>query len=138
MPIPRDPDARRYYRAGKQRLSEAELILRQVKLPAAAVYLAGYAVECLLKSLLIERTPEVERAELVGLMKTQYGHNFTRLRAALAYRGVHVPANVVGEMTFVSRWSPELRYDPGPGSATVGNRFVAASARIVHWADRGI
>ena len=135
MGMPRDPDARRYYRAGKQRLAEAELILGQVKLPAASVYLAGYAAECLLKSVLVERTPEVERPALLAGMKNEFGHNLARLRAGLVWRGVRVPAGVASALAFLSRLSPELRYDPGPGNANTASRFLAATARVVAWAD---
>jgi hypothetical protein len=53
MPLPQDLNARKYYRVAKQRLAEAELILVKLQLAAAAQYLAGYAVECTLKALLL-------------------------------------------------------------------------------------
>ena len=135
MAMPRDPDARRYYRAGKQRLAEAELILRQVKLPAASVYLAGYGVECLLKALLVERTPDAERPELIGMLKARFGHSVTRLRAGLARRGVRGPAGVALDLAVIASWSPDLRYEPGPGKMASAELFMRAATRVVAWAD---
>jgi HEPN domain-containing protein len=61
MPLPQDQDARMYYRVAKQRLDEATLILEKLNLYAASHYLAGYAVECILKALLIVQTPAGQR-----------------------------------------------------------------------------
>ena len=135
MAMPRDADARRYYRAGKQRLSEAELILEKVELPAAAVYLAGYGVECLLKALLVERTPAGDRPALIVALKGHFGHSLIRLRAGLISRGVPVSAAVASDLVSMTTWSPELRYEPGPGDADEADRFLRAVARIVTWAD---
>ena len=114
---------------------EAELILEKVELPAASVYLAGYGVECLLTALLVERTPEAERPELIGTLKTQFGHSVTRLRTGLAGRGVRVPPGLSGDPVAIASWSPDLRYEPGPGDIASAELFLRAAARIVTWAD---
>lgn len=52
MPIPRSTNARLFYRAAKERLEDAELLL-SLNRTTAAVYLAGYGVECMIKSLIL-------------------------------------------------------------------------------------
>ena len=47
MALPKDMEARKYYRVARQRLDEADAILTKAVLPAVTVYIAGYAVECI-------------------------------------------------------------------------------------------
>lgn len=49
MPISKN--ARLFYRAAKQRFDDA-LLLLELKRTTAAVYLAGYSIECMLKALI--------------------------------------------------------------------------------------
>jgi hypothetical protein len=57
MSQPQDIDARKYWRVALQRIDWAKVILRKAQLPAAARDVAGYAVECILKALLLTVTP---------------------------------------------------------------------------------
>jgi hypothetical protein len=72
MAMPRDKDARRYYRVAKQRLDEADTILSKADLPAAAMYIAGFAVECALKALLLMRRPAGQRPDLLKVAKSRF------------------------------------------------------------------
>jgi hypothetical protein len=49
-------DVRRFRVAALQRFEDAQILLDNDR-ATGAVYLAGYAVECLLKAVLLERTP---------------------------------------------------------------------------------
>ncbi len=61
MALPRAAEARRYYRAAKQRYEDAQMLLEAGR-TTGAVYLAGYAVECILKALLLANvTPPYEK-----------------------------------------------------------------------------
>jgi HEPN domain-containing protein len=75
--IPADPDARRYYRAGLQRLEDARFILAKGRRTTAAVYLAGYCVEFLLKALILSQTPGAGRGALSARLRT---HSIEGLR----------------------------------------------------------
>ena len=119
-------------------MAEAELILSKVYLPAAATYLAGYGVECVLKALMIVVSPLKERPELLDVLKKDFGHSLHRLRLGLIERGVHVSATVTRTLTYLSTWSPDLRYDPGPGDPREAARFLKEARAIVVWADRRI
>ena len=106
--------------------------------PSAAVYLLGYAIECILKALLIELSPINEREETLRSLKEDFGHNLRRLRAGVVGRGVAIPRPVLSHLLFVSSWSPELRYEPGPGDRREAERFLTATKDIVTWADGSI
>ena len=49
MAVPHSSEARMFYRCAWQRLDEGELLLTH-QMTVAAVYLAGYGVECMLKA----------------------------------------------------------------------------------------
>jgi len=135
MATPRDANARKYYRVAKQRLEEARLIFDKIGLSAATVYLAGYAIECMLKALTLEWTPVRQRPEMLKSLKDDFGHNLRRLRAALVEQNLHPPREVLGELLYACSWSPDLRYEPGPGDPKEAERFLAAAKSIVIWAD---
>src|SRR5437868_128618 len=135
MSMPRDVDARKYYRTAIQRLREAELIFGKLGLSSAAVYLAGYSVECILKALLLHMATETDRGTLLGSLRHDLGHNLRRLRAGVLYRGATLPPVVARDLLLVSSWSPDLRYEPGPGDAVEAERFLRAARSIVYWAD---
>ena len=141
MGVPKDLNARKYYRVAKQRLEEAELILTKLQLPAAAQYLAGYGVECILKTLPLVTTPERQRPAMADLIKrddkkeNRFGHNLRGLRAGLTKRGVSFPREVISGLTFVLTWSPDARYEPGLGSFSDATQFLKAVRSVVIWAD---
>ena len=135
MALPTDTDVRKYYRVAMQRLDEARQILMNLELAAAAIYLTGYAVECMLKALVLSHTPRVARKRMLQSLKDDFGHNLRRLRAEIIARGVVPRPDIVRELLFVSSWSPELRYEPGPGDPREAARFLDAATAILAWAD---
>lgn len=143
MGTPKNKHARRYYRVAKQRLTEASAILQEAQLPAAAEYLAGYAVECVLKALLIVLVPDTERPDdwekIVHWMKRTFGHDLGDLRDEVLRRGLRLPVAEVASLDFVmENWKPESRYVPGPGEMRHAREFLAAVQKVVEWADRSI
>lgn len=134
MAIPSDANARKYYRVAKQRLSEAQILVKN-ELWAAAIYLTGYSIECVLKSLLITLTPKNQRANIMVSMRDDFGHSLRRLRAGVIARGARIPATVASHLLFASTWSPDLRYEPGPGDPAEAARFLSAAKVVMAWAD---
>jgi len=138
--LPKDIDARKYYRVAKQRLEEAKVILTKVELPAAAEYLGGYAVECMLKALIIVTTPPSERPppgdKTVKWWKKEIGHYLELMRAAVRKRCGKLPPDVTSALVYVATWHPEQRYEPGPGDPAKATRFLAEAETIVKWADQ--
>ena len=139
MMLPHDSDARKFARVAVRRLSEAKIIQSRLQLSAAAQYLGGYAVECILKALVVVTTPRNRRPAsgepTMTWLKKEFGHDLHRLRRHLARFGHSMPPDVAREFLFVGSWDPQLRYDPGPGDPDECERFLLAAQRIVQWAD---
>lgn len=135
MAVPADIDARRFYRVAYQRMEEGALLIDKLRRYNAAVYLTGYAVECILKALLISVTPVGERQPTVRSFRGGLAHDLRWLRAQLGRRGVLVPPAQAKELAYVSSWSVNLRYEPGAGVEEDARRFLVATRVIVQWAD---
>lgn len=137
MGIPRDI-ARKFSRVAKQRLEEAKTV-RRAQLPAAAEYLGGYAVECILKALVIVVTPTSERPPsgeaTIDWLKKDFGHDLEDLRKGLVKQHTIMPPQVAREFAFVATWDPQLRYELGPGDPDRAERFLEAASAVIKWAD---
>lgn len=133
MAVPTDPDARRYYRAALQRLEDARFILGKGRRSTAAVYLAGYCVEFLLKSLILSQTPAARRGGLAVRLRT---HSLEGLRKLyVAECGGTIPAEVARELSKLRTWDSQLRYEPGTLKIGQAQDFLAAVERVSEWAD---
>ncbi|NSW57462.1 MAG: hypothetical protein HPY44_15750 [Armatimonadetes bacterium] len=129
-------------KAAPRRLSDARELLEQ---PAwepnrsdanyrhlvAAVYLAGYAVECLLKAYIIDRTDAVRKTKtqtwsqvLEYRKKSGKGPDLSGARShdlELLLRACDLPHRMQNDLDLraawgkcVKRWRPSLRYRPDP------------------------
>ena len=139
MTLPPNIDARRFARVAKRRLDEAKVIHARLDLHAAAQYLGGYAIECILKALVLHRTPPSKRPrsaeETDQWMKKRFGHDLNRLRIFLDGKGEHMPLDIARQFLFVSTWDPQMRYDPGPGKPEITRQFLLATEAVVQWAS---
>ena len=138
MGIPADINARRYYRVAYQRLEDGALMLDELDRPKPAVYLTGYAVECILKALLLSNTPSRGQAAVLQSFRGAMAHDLLWLRGRLGSVGVTVPLAVAKELAFVASWSVDLRYEPGTGDREDAQRFVTAARLILQWANRSM
>src|SRR6266436_7391115 len=78
-------------RAAKQRFTTAEFLLSN-RYNLDAMYLAGYAVECTLKALILEITPTVERFEMLKKISSgQKMHSSEVLGGILKDKGARSP-----------------------------------------------
>jgi hypothetical protein len=73
--MPSSVQARRFYRAAKQRFDDA-LLLLEMERTTAAIYLAGYSVECMLKALILSAVPQAQEAELLGMFRGARAHDY--------------------------------------------------------------
>jgi hypothetical protein len=134
MALPREVNARRFYRAACQRLLDAEVLLGACRRSVAAVYLAGYAaVECIMKALLLAQVPPSRRPEVQHSFRGAIAHDLLWLRQRLARAGVLFPGDIAAYLSYVSRWTTDLRYEPGEIALREAQRFVSAAAHIVKW-----
>ena len=135
MAMPQDEDARKFHRAATERLEDARTLAVAGR-HQGALYLAGYAIECALKALLLERTPPKRRAVLLLTFRGVGGHDYGRLRVRLAERGVLPGPRERAAFVDVRRWDTSLRYDPARGDAAEIRVFLAAAVTILTWVER--
>ena len=135
MAVPSDTNARLFYRCAFQRYEEAEVLLR-TGYTTGGVYLAGYAVECILKTLLLMAVPAGGREVTLSSFRGGRAHDFEWLRSQYRINGGAVfPAEVNRHFTLVSDWSTDLRYSPKSVREADAEAFLAASLAIINWAD---
>jgi HEPN domain-containing protein len=136
--VPTDKDAKRFYRAAGQRLEDAAVLLDATR-TLAAVYLAGYCVECMWKALILTQAGKNKKNEVLDSFRGSGAHNFDWLRASYAKYGGTPPPKKDKELArafiVVASWSTDLRYDPGTMPEDDAREFLAAVRRIFAWAD---
>ena len=137
MGIPRDKDAKRYYLAARHRQTDAVFLLDADR-TTAAVYLAGYCVECVLKALILTQVPGDKKEEVLDEFRGAGAHNFDRLRSLYhKHGGSRFPKAVVEGFVIIrdQRWGPDLRYNPATTPADEAEEFLEAVKTIWAWAD---
>jgi len=135
--MPNSMQARRFYRAAKQRFDDA-LLLLEMERTTAAVYLAGYSVECMLKALILSTVPQAQtqEADMLGLFRGARAHDYEWLLQLYAEKGgARLPLSVVPHFARVNSWSTDMRYAPGTIAAREAQAFVDSAAEIILWAD---
>jgi len=133
--MPSSMQARRFYRAAKQRFDDALLLLAMER-TTAAVYLAGYSVECMLKTLILSTVPQAQEAEILGLFRGARAHDYEWLLQVYTEKGgARLPPSVVPHFARVNSWSTDMRYASGTIAAREAQAFVDSAAEIILWAD---
>ncbi len=100
-----------------------------------AVYLAGYAVECMLKALWLSRIPTSERPSLVDRFHGAKAHDFGWLKAQyLRVGGETLPPAISRAIATVNSWSTDLRYQPGAMKINEAEAFLRTVDEILMWA----
>jgi len=104
--------SRDFQRAAAQRLTTAETLLRE-KLTLDAQYLGGYTVECSLKALILELTPDTDKADtLKEITAGAKMHRPDILLGELRNLGVALPLDLAKRMRRF-KWTTDLRYETG-------------------------
>lgn len=138
MTSPRSPIARKFYRVAFQRLEEAE-VLSDAGYNGGAVYLAGYAVECMLKALILNAAPESQHLDVESRFRGRNAHSFEWLREEYGKTGSPaLPVDVSDALAYVTTWETSLRYTPGLGNPKEAIRFIREVKVIVNWIDSRI
>lgn len=115
------------------RLKKARFLL-QHNYTTAAVYLAGYAVECMLKTLILANEPAARHPQTMKSFRGVHSHAYRWLREELAKRRVNLPATITKGLTRVKFWTTSLRYDPSIINRHDAEEFVTAVDEIAAWA----
>lgn len=135
MAMPSSPNARLFYRAAKQRFEDAEFLL-DVDRTTAAVYLAGYSVECILKALILSVVRHAQEAEILALFRGARAHDYDwLLRLYADGGGPRLRPNLVSHFARVNTWSTDMRYSPGTIALRDAKAFLDSSVEIFTWAD---
>jgi hypothetical protein len=135
--MPRDKDARMFYRVAKQRLPEAEdLLTLKERYSTVAVYLGGYVVETMLKALIIETSAPTRRRNTVREFRGARGHDLEYLRGCYYNNGgAPMPMDVARSFAQIHTWSTKLRYQAGTIPLKKAHEFLAAVRHIVQCAE---
>jgi hypothetical protein len=127
MTIPRSQAAKRFHRCALQRFVEAD-VLREAEFTNGAVYLAGYAVECGLKALLLDVLPPSKHLATIASFRGLKAHDYEWLRSRYYSNGgpgftlrANQDFNLVND-----DWAIDLRYDPAKAHPEAEAFFCAA------------
>ena len=126
--------SRDFHNAARQRLTTAEVLLRE-KLTLDAQYLGGYTVECSLKALILELTTAAGRAD--KLKKISSGaimHRSDVLLGELRDVGVSLPLALAKRMRRFE-WSTNLRYETGRRDTGETIAFLKTAKAIHEWVE---
>jgi hypothetical protein len=135
MAIPGSSDARLYYRCAFQRYEEA-MVLFKADYTTGAVYLAGYGIECILKSLVLMAVPAATRPDMLKSFRGSKAHEYEWLRSIyLVHGGARFPREINQHFTLVNDWSTDLRYTPRAVRTDEAEAFLVAAVAIIRWAD---
>jgi hypothetical protein len=133
--MPSSVPAKSFYRAAKQRFDDT-LLLLEMDRTTAAVYLAGYSVECTLKALILSAVPPTQDEEILGLFRGARAHDYKWLLQVCAGKGgARLPPSVVPHFARATSWSTDTRYTPGRIAACEAKAFVESAAEIILWAE---
>lgn len=141
MPLPHSTEARAYYRAATRRFAEANVLLEESNNSNAyttgAVYLAGYAIECMFKALIVERTAPRQRTMMIAGFRGVSGHSIeSLLERYRKVKGPAIPRDIREHLTRTNSWSTDLRYEARLEEFKVAASFLASVRTIIQWADQ--
>jgi hypothetical protein len=133
--MPSRKNARLFYRAARQRLDDASLLI-ELDRTTAAVYLAGYSVECMLKALILSTVASRRETEILETFRGGQAHSYDWLiRLYRQNGGTQVPRTIAVHFMKVNTWSTDLRYLPGKINASEANAFLSSVDEINRWID---
>jgi len=125
-------EVRRFFRATEERFKEAQFLLKH-DFTTAAVYLAGYAVECALKALILSSEPASRHQDTLGSFRGAKAHDFDWLRNELQRRKVPLPQMILRQLKNLTWWTTDLRYKPGQTNEEAATDFLTTADSLAHW-----
>jgi hypothetical protein len=126
---------RDFLKVSLQRLSAAEQIMASLRLTLEAQYIGGYSVECSLKALILEKTPEADRsAMLLKLTRGATHHRAEVLLDQLRVRSVFLSVDLAQRMRRFD-WTTGLRYEIGRKDTGETNGLLRTARTIYNWAE---
>jgi HEPN domain-containing protein len=126
--------SRDFLKVAAQRLTTAEVLLRE-KLTLDAQYVGGYAVECSFKALILHKTADPDKADM--LKKLTSGakmHRADVLLGELRDLGVALPLAIAKRMRRFD-WTTDLRYETGRRDTGETKALLKTAKAIYDWAE---
>jgi HEPN domain-containing protein len=134
-------------KAGKHRMDDARALMNAVRW-RGAMYLAGYSVECLLKTKLMRRfacrhlrelEEELQRRGSLGAQATIFTHHLELLlQLANARDRLRQNAEHWGLFNLVNGWLPAWRYSADLSNRNDAEDFLEAVEKVSHWIEYNI
>jgi hypothetical protein len=132
--MPRGKEARSFYRSGRERLTDARVLLDAGR-TTGSIYLAGYGVECIVTALILSVVPDRQWAAILDTFRGTRGHDFRWLMGNyLEYGGSPPPPGISKQLSAIATWSTELRYEAGTMDSQFADDYMDAVAEIMEWA----
>jgi HEPN domain-containing protein len=126
--------SRDFLKAAAQRLTAAEVLFRQ-KHNLDAQYLAGYAVECSLKGLILHHAPIANQSDV--LKRITGGakmHRAEVLLGELRTLGIALPVEIAKRMRRFD-WTTDLRYETGRRRTGETLALLKTTRAVYNWAE---
>ncbi len=134
-------------KAGKHRMDDARALLNAVRW-RGAMYMAGYSVECLLKTKLMrmfdcrhlrELEEELQRRGVLAGQTTVFTHQLeVLLRMTNAIDRLRQNAENWRSFNMVNRWVPAWRYTADMSNPDDAKDFLEAVDKVSHWIEHNI
>ncbi|MBW3541785.1 MAG: hypothetical protein KY476_16075 [Planctomycetes bacterium] len=134
-------------KAAKHRLHDAKALLNSIRC-RGAMYMAGYSVECLLKTKLMrtfgcrhlqELEEELLRRGLLGGHATVFTHQLeVLLRLTGALDRARQSEETWRSFNIVNRWIPAWRYNPDLSNPEDAADFLSAVETVSRWIENNI
>jgi hypothetical protein len=126
---------RDFLKVALQRLTAAEEIMSTLRLTLESQYIGGYSVECSLKALILEKTPEADRpAMLKRLTQGAIHHRAEVLLDRLRDCGVVLTVALARRMRRYG-WATDLRYEIGRKDTGETNGLLRTARAVYEWVE---
>lgn len=113
------------------------MVLFKAGYEIGAIYLAGYSVECILKSLILANATVQRRSEIMDSFRGSRAHDFEWLRTLYRINGgEQFSREVASHFMQVNSWSTDLRYTAGSGWKGGAEAFLNSAQANIQWDDR--
>lgn len=105
-----------------------------------AQHLGGYVVECSLKALILEKTPDAEKDAIYEkITQGAKMHKFENMLPFLKQRGVKPPADLHKRMKrFVGTWATDLRYETGRRNTGETKACLKVAKDVYDWVEANL
>lgn len=134
-------------KASRHRMEDALALLNAARW-RGAMYIAGYAIECLLKTKLMqmyncrhlrELEDELQRQGVLSIHGTVFTHQLEALlKLAQGLDRLQQNKSLWRTFNTVNRWVPAWRYTANPASHEDAYDFINAVEGILHWIENNI